>query len=86
MATVPDVLKVDDVAEILGVSKWTVFRLIRDGALPYTRVRSSLRFLAEDVSEYLRRNRTAVWMDGETSTRSAADIEKMKVRGTWADE
>ena len=54
-------LDYDVVARLLGLrggrSVDTVRRLIADGELPCVRVRGQVRFLLEDVLEYVRRNR-----------------------------
>jgi len=48
------------VCEILGVSKPTLYRLIRGGELVPLRVGHSPRFAPEDVRTYLERQRRAV--------------------------
>jgi excisionase family DNA binding protein len=44
IATGADCLSVTDTARVLGVSKPTIYRLAKAGAIPHTRVASLLRF------------------------------------------
>jgi len=46
-------LRVDDVASILKVSRWTVYRLIKERQLVSVKVGSSRRVPAESVREYI---------------------------------
>jgi excisionase family DNA binding protein len=48
-------LKVAEVAEVLRVSKMTVYRLITSGELRSARVGRSYRLTEEDVNAYLKR-------------------------------
>ena len=48
-----------DVAELLGVSTRTIDRLRESGALTFRRVGHQVRFVAEDVAEYLDRIRVS---------------------------
>lgn len=41
--------KIEEVAQILTVSRRTVYRLIEDGELPVVRVRRSVRIRREDL-------------------------------------
>lgn len=41
------------VAERLGVTPWTVYRLMRDHKLPYVQVGSQYRFEAADVEAWI---------------------------------
>lgn len=52
-------LTVDEVAQHLRVSRMTVYRLIRAGGLPATRVGRSYRVRAADVDGYIERRDTA---------------------------
>jgi excisionase family DNA binding protein len=52
-------LTVAAVCELLGISKVTLYRLIRAGELKPTRVGERLRFEPDDVRAYLERNREA---------------------------
>jgi excisionase family DNA binding protein len=53
-------LTVGAVCEVLAVSKQTVYRLVHRGELKPTRVGERLRFVPEDVRDYLERHREAV--------------------------
>ena len=46
-------LKVDDVAAILQVSRWTVFRLIKERQLVSVKVGSSRRAPVQAVRDYI---------------------------------
>jgi excisionase family DNA binding protein len=46
---------VDETARFLGVSRWTVYRLVRDGELRAVKVGERFRFRPCDVDEYLER-------------------------------
>jgi excisionase family DNA binding protein len=50
-----------EVQEILGVSRATLWRLVRSGSLPVVRIDGRVRFLLEDVSTFIhsRRSRRA---------------------------
>ena len=56
MAQLPDVrfLTVAEVAELMRVSKMTVYRLVHNGELPAVRVGRSFRVKENDVNEYLK--------------------------------
>ncbi|TIC80125.1 helix-turn-helix domain-containing protein [Nocardioides sp. GY 10127] len=49
-------LTVAEVAQMMRVSKMTVYRLVHNGDLPAVRVGRSFRVREEDASEYLRRS------------------------------
>ena len=46
-----------ELAELLHVSKTSVYRLAEGGKIPHYKVGGSLRFGMKDVSAYLERNR-----------------------------
>jgi len=48
-------LRPEDVAERLAVSKVTVYRLARSGDLPSVRIRGQVRFRAEALDDFLAR-------------------------------
>lgn len=48
-----DVMVVDDVAAMLGLSRNTVYKLANDGTLPSYRVGRKLRFSRRDITSYL---------------------------------
>jgi excisionase family DNA binding protein len=58
--TLEPLLTVAAVCGLLAVSRQTVYRLIRAGELHPSRVGERLRFVPEDVRDYLERNRVAV--------------------------
>jgi excisionase family DNA binding protein len=51
-------LTANEVADLLRVSKMTVYRLIKEGALPALRVGRSYRLREDDVDEYLSKRYT----------------------------
>ena len=53
-------LKVGEVAEILGTKLWVVWKLIWNGDLPSCRVGRFVRVRPSDVDAYLERNRRRV--------------------------
>jgi putative molybdopterin biosynthesis protein len=55
--TTASLLTQADLADILRVSRWTVYRLVREGHIPVVRVGERLRFRAQDVEAYMDRNR-----------------------------
>ena len=50
----PDVLTVQQTAELLSVCKNTVYKLIRDKELPCRRIGSAIRIRKNDVVEFMR--------------------------------
>ena len=50
----PDVLTVQQTAELLAVCKNTVYKLIRDKELPCRRIGSAIRIGKNDVMEFMR--------------------------------
>jgi len=53
-------LSINQAAELLGVSRRTVYRLARRGDLVPSRVGERLRFRTNEIDEYLERNRVRV--------------------------
>lgn len=53
MRNTDPLLTVNEVAESLRVSTMTVYRLVKSGQLPATRVGRSYRFRRSDVQRYL---------------------------------
>ena len=49
-------LTVNELAKALNCSTSTIYRMIRDGMIPYIDIRSSYRFDLEDVRKALRHN------------------------------
>lgn len=48
---------VDELAEILCVSKVTIYRLVESRKIPFYKVKGSIRFSENDVLEYLQDNK-----------------------------
>lgn len=44
---------VQETADYMGVSRWTVSRLLDEGVLPYSEVRGRRKVLPFDADEYL---------------------------------
>jgi excisionase family DNA binding protein len=60
LRTGSDLLSVAELARHLGISKWTVYRLVRSSELRAVRVGERIRFRPEDVTAYLDRDRDPV--------------------------
>ena len=52
----PVLLTLQEVSEMLQVSKHTLYRLTKNGELPSLRVGKSLRYDAKEIYEYMRKN------------------------------
>lgn len=52
-------LTVNEVADLLRVSRMTVYRLIKEGSMPALRVGRSYRLREDDVDDYLSERYTA---------------------------
>ena len=50
----PDVLTVQQTAELLSVCKNTIYKLIRENDLPCRRLESAIRIRKNDVMDYIR--------------------------------
>ena len=50
----PDVLTVQQTAELLSVCKNTIYKLIRENDLPCRRIGSAIRIRKNDVMDYMR--------------------------------
>jgi excisionase family DNA binding protein len=44
---------VDEVSQILGCKKITVYRLIRQGKIPHRRIGALLKFSDSDIQDYI---------------------------------
>jgi excisionase family DNA binding protein len=55
------VLDVKETAAYFGITARQVYRLVRSGELPHTRVGLSLRFRVEDLDRYLATRTTQTW-------------------------
>ena len=52
-------MTVNEVADLLGVSGRTVYRMAVESELPYLHVRGALRFDPSDIIEWMQRQRPA---------------------------
>lgn len=50
-------LRPEEVARMLGVRRSSVYEYVRTGRLPHVRVGRHLRFLREDLEDWIRRQR-----------------------------
>jgi len=48
-----NLLKVQEVARLMGISKCLVYQLVRTGELQAVRINSSIRFRNEDIQDYI---------------------------------
>jgi excisionase family DNA binding protein len=55
------VLDVKETAAYFSITSRQVYRLVRSGEIPHTRVGSSLRFRIEDLDRYLATRTTQTW-------------------------
>lgn len=55
----PKFYTVQQLAELLQVTKMTIYRLIQRGELPYYAIGRLMRFRQSDVEEFLKRQRRA---------------------------
>jgi excisionase family DNA binding protein len=55
--TIEPLLRVNDVCAALAITRSTLYKLVRSGELVPTFVSSRARFEAEEVRDYIRRNR-----------------------------
>lgn len=53
-------LSINEAADVLGITRATVYRLLRTGELQSVRVGKRRKFRPEDLDAYLERNREAV--------------------------
>ncbi|KXS40968.1 MAG: DNA-binding domain-containing protein, excisionase family [Candidatus Frackibacter sp. T328-2] len=56
----PDVLNVEEVADLLRVSKQTVYNMIKDGRLNAVKMKHEWRFIRQDVESVLQPDDTSV--------------------------
>jgi excisionase family DNA binding protein len=49
-------ITVEEIAELLRVSRMTIYRLVNDGTIPSTRIGRSIRIRRTDFNAYLNRN------------------------------
>lgn len=59
--TIPEVMTVDEVAQYLRVSRSTVYRLLRDGEIPASKVGGYWRFRRHVIDTWLSRNEAATF-------------------------
>lgn len=58
-------LGVREVADLLRISRLSVYRLIESGRVPVYRILRCLRFKHTDIMEFLARNRTDAWRNDQ---------------------
>ena len=58
------VLDVTEVSAYLGVTRDTVYRLIREGQLPHVRIGKSLRVRVETLEQFVKDRETTEWEAG----------------------
>ena len=46
---------VKQAAQLIGCSEWTLRQMVRDGTIPYYKVRSRIRFTDVALTEWMRR-------------------------------
>ena len=85
-----DVMTVDEAADYLRTSRWTLYALVRRGDLPERRAGAQLRFYPADLDAYLGRTaplptseaRAAAVTNGAgRGKRKAATVKAAKRRG-----
>jgi excisionase family DNA binding protein len=54
------VLSINEAADVLGIARATLYRLLRTGELQSVRVGKRRKFRPEDLDAYLERNREAL--------------------------
>jgi excisionase family DNA binding protein len=55
VAATPALLTVNEAAAYLAVSRWTIYKLVRDGDVRALRVGERMRFRVADLDEYAAR-------------------------------
>lgn len=70
-------LTINDVADRLSVSAWTVRRLIEDGSIRASKIRGQLRFREEDVELYINQQIVTPWPPA-ASARAAKNQPKRR--------
>jgi len=60
---------VEDLAAYLGVSRWTIYRLLKSREIQVTRVRGAFRFTPQAVEKYLAGATKARRGDGVSATK-----------------
>jgi excisionase family DNA binding protein len=64
-----NLLTIDEVAQLLRVSRHTVYRLVGSGEIPGRKIGRNWRFVDDELVTYLRRERDA----GPTKARSVVE-------------
>ena len=59
LGSFPSLLTIEEVAEILRLSKTSVYRLVERRELPFCRVGRNLRFTRKDLEAYLEARRVS---------------------------
>jgi excisionase family DNA binding protein len=75
-------LRVQEVALLLRVSKWTVYRWVEEGRLEATKIsRSSLRIFSSSVGALLETNRLVRLSDAPSLSKATGQSLALPVRG-----
>jgi excisionase family DNA binding protein len=53
-------LPIPQTAEFLGVSKWTIYRLVKDQSIPYVPIRGRIVFDKEDLIAWMDKRKVPV--------------------------
>jgi len=69
-------LSIVDVATILGVSRWTVGRLLDDGMLPHVPVRGTPRIDRADLNTWIAEQKAASIKKAEKKAESTTTVEQ----------
>jgi len=57
-----ELLRPDEAASILNVSRWTIYRWVKEGRLEATKIgRGSLRIFTKSVDRLIQEKRTGGW-------------------------
>jgi excisionase family DNA binding protein len=54
LARRPGPIKVADLAAIMGVSQQKIYKMVANGEIPYLRIRGCIRFLPEQLVEWIK--------------------------------
>ncbi|MBL7057806.1 helix-turn-helix domain-containing protein [Patescibacteria group bacterium] len=52
-----NLIRPEELAKLLNVSKTSVYRIVESRAIPFFKIKGSLRFEKSDIADYLKSNR-----------------------------
>ncbi len=52
-----DFLSIQEIMEILNVSRTTVYRIMEDGEIPFYQIRGRRKFKKKDIDEYVQKQK-----------------------------